>query len=467
MWAISIAPAVEQAAISVLAFPADERHAVPTSRFSLVSVLAVGLVVMGTALGHTRALSAEPAAPLTNGTPQASGAALANGAALACDGADRGPDPVRLETARLRGDRYIADRVSGAVAELTLDPRLQAATERLLRRSQIKYGASVLLSIPDGRVLALAGRSSVDPSAGATELALRPWAPAASVFKLVSAIALVEEAGLSGDSRACYHGGMSSLRRDNLVDNPRLDRCASLAYGIGKSQNAILAKLAIQHLSPGQLERTGHALGFEEALAFDLPVEPSHLDVPEGNPLEFARTAAGFWHSTLSPLHGALLASAIADGGRMVTPYLVERRREDPQAAADAALDAPAAAPEPEARQVLTPEAAAAVAHMMAGVISMGTAHKSFYDRAGRPRLPFSAAGKTGTLYGKADRGFVGYSWFVGFAPVEHPTIAFAVALGNKPGYQLRASQVARELLAEYAAANPTPPRTATTAALR
>jgi cell division protein FtsI/penicillin-binding protein 2 len=97
----------------------------------------------------------------------------------------------------------------------------------------------------------------------------------------------------------------------------------------------------------------------------------------------------------------------------------------------------------------------------------MGTAHKSFYDRAGRPRLPFSAAGKTGTLYGKADRGFVGYSWFVGFAPVEHPTIAFAVALGNKPGYQLRASQVARELLAEYAAANPTPPRTATTAALR
>jgi cell division protein FtsI/penicillin-binding protein 2 len=104
---------------------------------------------------------------------------------------------------------------------------------------------------------------------------------------------------------------------------------------------------------------------------------------------------------------------------------------------------------------------------MMAGVISMGTAHKSFYDRAGRPRLPFSAAGKTGTLYGKADRGFVGYSWFVGFAPVEHPTIAFAVALGNKPGYQLRASQVARELLAEYAAANPTPPRTATTAALR
>jgi len=432
---------------------------VPTSRISLVAV------VVGAALGgQARPLRAEPPPSLP----------LMNGAALVCEGADPGPDPVRLETVRLRGDRYVADRASGAIAELTLDPRLQAATERLLRRGQLRYGASVVLSIPDGRVLALAGRSSDDPTAGASELALRPWAPAASVFKLVSAIALVEEAGLSGDSRACYHGGVSSVARDNLVDNPRLDRCASLAYGIGKSQNAILAKLAIQHLSPGQLERTGHALGFEEQLAFDLPVEPSHLDVPEGNPLEFARAAAGFWHSTLSPMHGAMLASAIADGGRMVTPYLVDRPREEPLSAADAALDTAAAAPAPEPRQALTPEAAAAVAEMMAGVTRMGTARKAFYDRAGRRRLPFSAAGKTGTLFGKADRGFVGYSWFVGFAPVEHPTVAFAIALGNKPGYQLRASEVARAMLAEYAAelaTTPGPARPArarvTTTALR
>ncbi len=216
-----------------------------------------------------------------------------------------------------------------------------------------------------------------------------------------------------------------------------------------------------------QLERTGHALGFEEPLAFDLPVEPSHLDVPEGDPLEFARTAAGFWHSTLSPLHGALLASAIADGGRMVTPYLVDRPREEHAASSDVGADAAATAPAPAARQALTPEAAAAVAEMMAGVTRMGTAHKAFYDRAGRPRLPFSAAGKTGTLYGKADRGFVGYSWFVGFAPVEHPTVAFAVALGNKPGHQLRASEVARELLAEYAATRTRRRANATTAALR
>jgi len=379
-----------------------------------------------------------------------SSSADVNVGAIACEGADNDrPDPLRADSLRREGGRYLAERESGAIAELTLDPRLQAITEKLLHRSQIQYGASVVLSIPDGRVLALAGRSALDSRAGGTALALSSWAPAASVFKLVSAASLIDEAGLSGDTRACYHGGVSDLRRDNLVDHPRWDRCASLAYGIGKSQNAILAKLAIQHLSPEQLARTGHALGFGEPLEFDLPVEPSHLDVPEDNPLEFARTAAGFWHSTLSPLHGALLAAAIADGGRMVTPYLIERAPRG--AAGDDRQSTPEAAPALPPRQVLSPEAAAAVAEMMAGVTRMGTARTAFHDRHGRPRLPFSAAGKTGTLNGKADRGYVGYSWFVGFAPVEHPTVAFAVALANKPGRRLKAADVARELLAEYA----------------
>ena len=375
----------------------------------------------------------------------------AHAGAIACEGSepDR-PDPLRADTVRREGGRYLAERESGAIAELTLDPRLQVVTEKLLQRSQIQYGASVVISIPDGKVLALAGRSTLDARAGGAELALRSWAPAASIFKLVSAASLVEEAGLTGETRACYHGGVSDLRRDNLVDHPRWDRCASLAYGIGKSQNAILAKLAIQHLSPEQLARTGHALGFGEPLDFDLPVEQSHLDVPEGNPLEFARAAAGFWHSTLSPLHGAVLAAAIADGGRMVTPYLIERARAS--TAGDDGEAAPTLAPAPPPRQVLSPEAAAAVAEMMAGVTRMGTARTAFHDRHGRPRLPFSAAGKTGTLNAKADRGFVGYSWFVGFAPVEHPTVAFAVALANKPGRRLRAADVAREMLMEYAA---------------
>ena len=75
-------------------------------------------------------------------------------------------------------------------------------------------------------------------------------------------------------------------------------------------------------------------------------------------------------------------------------------------------------------------------------------------------------AGKTGTLFyrGRAhdpilpgtsasiEAGQLGYSWFVGFAPVDHPRIAFAVLLGNPAAWPLKAHSVARHLVAEYLA---------------
>ncbi len=51
----------------------------------------------------------------------------------------------------------------------------------------------------------------------------------------------------------------------------------------------------------------------------------------------------------------------------------------------------------------------------------------------------------------------LGYSWFVGFAPVEHPKIAFAVLLGTSTTWPLRAHSVARQVLADYVAAEAIP----------
>ena len=240
----------------------------------------------------------------------------------------RRPTPLlRGDTIRLAGRRYVADLADGGLAELTLDPQMQQSTESLLRAFQVPFGAAVVVSVPDGRVLALVGQSAADPRLGAAELALRPWAPAASVFKVVSAAALVEN-GVLGSARTCYHGGVSSIVADNLVDLPAIDRrCDTLAFGLGKSQNAIIAKLATRHLTAGDLTRVGRSFGFDEAIPFDLPIEPSHLDVPADG-LEFARTAAGFWHSTLSPMHGALLAAAIANRGQMPAPMLIDRARD-------------------------------------------------------------------------------------------------------------------------------------------
>jgi len=392
---------------------------------------------------------------------------------------------VMLETAALHGRHFVASLENGGVAQLTLHPALQKAVDEALSSHNYSFAAAAVISIPDGRVLALAGYSKADPSLDAATLALRPWAPAASVFKVVSASALLQEGHVEPGIRVCYHAGVSSVLRDNLVDMPAIDRsCASLGYGLGKSQNAIIAKLATNHLHPEQLERTAFAFGFGQELDFDAALEPSEVEIPR-DPLEFARAAAGFWHSSLSPLHGALLAATIANRGEMPGAHLIEK-----------AIDgngARIATKKPAARRVLDPSVAEQVGKMMQLTTSMGTAKHSFRDRKGHPYLPVEVAGKTGTLFyrgrpqdpslpstlnGNPGRvpipsrdaslpaklagsaraqGQIGYSWFVGFAPADHPTMAFAVLLGNPASSQVKAHSVARHLVAEYLAVeNPT-----------
>jgi peptidoglycan glycosyltransferase len=269
------------------------------------------------------------------------------------------------------------------------------------------------------------------------------------VFKVISATALVEN-GVMGSTRTCYHGGVSSILADNLVDLPAIDRrCDTLAFGLGKSQNAIIAKLATRHLTAGDLARAGRSFGFDEAIPFELPVEPSHLDVPADDGLEFARTAAGFWHSTLSPMHGALVAAAIANRGEMPAPMLIDRAVDRDGRPIAPAMAAP--------RHVVDAAAAREVGRMMELTTRIGTAKGTFRDKRGRRLLPFEVAGKTGTLSAETDHGYVGYSWFVGYAPAERPTIAFAVVLGNNPTWRIKATYVGRHIVSEVLAAPKAP----------
>jgi peptidoglycan glycosyltransferase len=349
----------------------------------------------------------------------------------------------RLDWSRVRhdGGGYVQVLPDGRRAELTLDPTMQARVERLLRSHPTPYAAAVVLSVEDGRVLAMAGRSSKEPDKTTAELTLTPWAPAASIFKLVTATALIER-GVRPDTRVCYHDGIHSVEDSNLRSMPRLDgACGTLAFGLAKSQNAIIARLAHDHLDPRALQREAQALGFGVPLPFALPVEASVARVPDGA-LPFARTAAGFWNSTLSPMHGAYLAATLARGG--VTPPLrVIDRIVDRQGNAVQ----PAAALE---RRVVSEAAARAVGRMMVGTTEFGTARLGFRDkRTNRPLLPgIAVAGKTGSLDRKDP--YLSYSWFIGFAPAERPEVAVAVLLGNGPSWHVKAHQVAREVLSSY-----------------
>jgi len=396
---------------------------------------------VGKSVVETTATAATAVTPRPAG-PSASRASAARPAPMPAQLA--GFDPL---VHRAQGSQLVSDLPNGRVAELTLDAGLQAHLSTLLRQYEVPYGAVVALEPSTGKVLAYVSHSSANPDAG--DLARDPSPPAASVFKVITASALVD-AGISPEARVCYGGGMQRLVEADLIDNPARDRnCATLTQALGDSINAVFAKLADRTLSQKVVERYAQAFGFGHALPFDAPTRPSPAEVPTER-LELARTAAGFWHTHMSPLHGALIAATIANDGVMPRPIVVNR-----------VLDAggqPLFASSPSAyRNVISRTTARAVGHMMTETVARGTARSAFHDPRGRPFLPgISVAGKTGSL--SSDQPYRAYSWWIGFAPEDAPRVAVAALVVNTPKWRIKASYVAREALRYYLASTLTKP---------
>jgi cell division protein FtsI (penicillin-binding protein 3) len=98
-------------------------------------------------------------------------------------------------------------------------------------------------------------------------------------------------------------------------------------------------------------------------------------------------------------------------------------------------------------RRVLKESLAKTVASMMGATVRYGTAKKAFQDGRGKPYMQGTAiAGKTGSL-SRATPTYLGYSWFVGFAPVEDPEVVISVLLGNPAKWYLKAHTAARLVL--------------------
>lgn len=366
-----------------------------------------------------------------------------------------------LDRIARQGDGYVATLTDGRRVALTLDPRLQALAERLLEEARAPRAAIVAMT-PDGTILALAGRRAAEPQPpkgaddpgtpkgandpGAPKGAVRGtfdwrhatevWAPGASVFKLVTASALLR-AGVGPEDKVCYHGGLRSVLESNLHDDRRDWRCDTLAYGVAHSQNAILGKLAYQKLEPPALEAEAKLLGWSGAIAGDLAGPAGETAIPAGRDLEFARAAAGFVGAKLSVLGGALLAATFANGGAQPAVHLVASVEGAP---------VPAGPP----RRMLPEETARAIARMMEGTCDDGSAARVF----GRHRTA-RVAGKTGTLAVSAPS-FIEHSWFIGYAPADKPEIVVSVLIGNGEAWHLRGHEVAKRLI-DQALSPPSP----------
>jgi cell division protein FtsI/penicillin-binding protein 2 len=208
---------------------------------------------------------------------------------------------------------------------------------------------------------------------------------------------------------------------------------------LAKSANVVFAKMAVKHLDADDLRKSADRFLFNRPI-FDQPMEQSRAQIPD-NGLDFAKSAAGFGEVKLSPMHAALIAAAVGNGGVAMEPSLLD-------AIDDVAVQSTGS------MRLLNPETANALRDMMKLTVSQGTATSSFRERRRMVLGNIEVAGKTGSLSTHGGP-FKDYSWFVGFAPADDPKIAVAAVVVNGLKWRIHAPYIAREALKAYLVGGP------------
>jgi penicillin-binding protein A len=165
--------------------------------------------------------------------------------------------------------------------------------------------------------------------------------------------------------------------------------------------------------------------GFDRRPEIDLPkdeLRPSGVFSKRGklldasDAIDIGRVAIGQERLQVTPLQMAMVAAAIANGGRLMRPHLAEKvtdadgrtvRRIKPS----------------EESRVMSEAAAGALAQMMSQVVTEGTGTAAALEG-------IDVAGKTGT----AEKGNANQAWFIAFAPVGSPRVAIAVTVEQTTG---------------------------------
>ncbi|MFH9675494.1 peptidoglycan D,D-transpeptidase FtsI family protein [Streptomyces sp. NPDC017405] len=319
----------------------------------------------------------------------------------------------------------------------TLDRRAQEAAYRGLAG---RKGAVAAVEPATGRVLALVTSPSYDPAelSGNNEAVASAWArlnsdpekpilnravrqtyPPGSTFKVVTAAAaldagLVTDLDERTDSPDPYRLPGTATRLTNEGDG-----CAdaSVRDAFEWSCNTVFAKLGVD-VGVRDMATTAQAFGFNDtSLRIPFSVAPSTFDTRVDR-AQLALSSIGQYNTRATPLQMAMVTAAVANGGLLRPPYLVERTTRhggEPFAGGGAR----------PGRQVMRPATAARLAELMAGVVREGTGTNAAIPGA-------LVGGKTGTAQHGVGNTGVPYAWFVSWARTEdapEPRVAVAVVV--------------------------------------
>lgn len=345
-------------------------------------------------------------------------------------------DDSRLFVTRLVDLLSNSDPKGGNV-QLTVNAAAQDAAWAGLEALQgDAQGAVVALEPTTGRVLAMASTPTFDPNQFAShdlkavadhsdqlnKAPGRPMAnraidttlPPGSTFKLVTAAAAIESGKYDAESMVPGGYKFQLPQSTTSVGNYDGGNCGgdriTLTRALEISCNVTFLSLA-NELGNDAMAGQAEAFGFNSTSLEDLGGQAKSLYPRDMDPPQTALSGIGQSSVTSTPLQMAMVTAAIANGGDVMTPYVVDEVRAPNLSVLDRT--------DPKRiSKAISSTTAEQLTRMMVGTVDQGTATPA--------QIPgVDVAGKTGTAQSSGNR--PPYAWFVSFAPAENPQVAVAV----------------------------------------
>lgn len=330
----------------------------------------------------------------------------------------------------------------------TLDVDLQQTASDALGG---RRGAVIVMEPDTGKILAMISRPEYDPNTlGAdwdflisgenTEAQLLNRAtqglyPPGSTFKILTILEYIREHpdtwreytfdcdGIyeCGDyTISCYHGNVHGHQ--------------TLEQAFANSCNGAFAALG-QELDAGAMHDLAEQLLFNQELPLSLAYSKGSFTMNTGaDTWEILQTSIGQGNTQITPMHNAMITAAIANGGILMKPYLLERVESA------AGEEVKRFLPE-SAGSLMTADEADALSGLMRLVVTEGTGSAVRTDA-------YSVAGKTGSA--EFETGRETHAWFTGFAPAENPRLAVTVVVEEAGSGGQVAAPIARSIFDRY-----------------
>ena len=357
----------------------------------------------------------------------------------------------------------------GASVQLTVNSKAQQAAYTALKALG-KSGAVVALNPRTGAILAMASYPSFDPNAYATfdgnklnkidaryrndpnqpllNRAINASYPPGSTFKIVTSSTALGTGRYNPTTLVYAPTALRLPQTTNTLVNANGEICGNgsghvpLIDAFTQSCNTAFGALG-ERLGNAALKQQADKFGFNNAgLTVPMPVSASNYPVVQG-PAYTAYSAIGQYNDTVTPMQEAMLSAAIANGGRLMKPYLVQDVKAPDLTTVQQATPS-------QLGQPVSAATAGQVKNMMLSVVNSpaGTA----YGVPGIHAPGLDIAGKTGTAQNQANNTGLNDAVFTAFAPASNPQIAIGVIIKGGGYGAAAAAPIAVQVIQAYLA---------------